>query len=59
MYIPTIVLCLVVWATVIVVRTHPTNPLTTERIFAIVLVAGVWFIIGIVVERVRADRDQG
>lgn len=55
---PTVILCLIVWVTVIAVRTHPANPLTPGRIFAILIAAGAWFVIGTCIERWRAERED-
>lgn len=55
-YWPTIALCLLVWVTVLVARTHPFNPMGMERVFAIGVVAICWLTIGIVIERIRNER---
>jgi hypothetical protein len=57
-YYPTIVLCLVVWLTILIVRTNPGNGFTIQRIFAIAVAAASWFVIGTVVERLRREKQD-
>ena len=57
-YYPTIVLCLFLWVTVIVVRSNATNQLDAGRGLAIVIGAICWFTIGICVERIRHPKDR-
>ena len=56
-YWPTIALALLVWVTVIVVRTDATNQLDSERIFAIALVAISWFTIGVCATKIRNEKE--
>lgn len=56
-YWPTILLCLMVWVTVIVARTDATNRLDFERGVAIVVVAIAWFAIGYFVHK-GIDEDS-
>ncbi len=50
---PVILLCLLVWVTIIWARTNPDNELSYECGFAIAVASICWLTIGIVVERIH------
>ena len=56
-YYPTIVLCLVVWVTIIVARTDSTNEMDFERAFAIGTAAICWLTFGVCVQKIRHSED--
>lgn len=57
-YIPVIGLCVLVWITVIIARTNSTNQLDADRAFAIGAVAVAWFVIGMSVQKILAEKEK-
>lgn len=56
-YWPILSIALILWATIVWARTVPGNPMTGQRVAAILITAGCWFTIGAVIERIRNGGD--